>query len=188
VIVARAPNGREVRSEVPIVIDRTLAAVKAVATSVSPNGDGRNEELTVSFVLADAVPTKLRIVRGARTVATPFDGPLAAGTQRLTWRPDVAEGSYAAVVEASGAWGVRAQTARFVVDVTRPRLRLLSARLMRFSASEAGTLIVTAGRQTARVPVARRGWVLVPSLAGAGAFTAALWDLAGNRSRVVRYP
>jgi N-acetylmuramoyl-L-alanine amidase len=188
VIVARAPNGREVRSEVPIVIDRTLAAVKAVATAVSPNGDGRNEELTVTFVLADAVPTKLRIVRGARTVATPFDGPLAAGTQRLTWRPDVAEGSYAAVVEASGAWGVRAQTARFVVDVTRPRLRLLSARLMRFSASEAGTLIVTAGRQTARVPVARRGWVLVPSLAGAGAFTAALWDLAGNRSRVVRYP
>jgi hypothetical protein len=188
VITARAPNGREVRSEVPIVIDRTLAAVKAVATAVSPNGDGRNDELAITLVLAEAVPTKLRVVRGARTIATPFDGPLAAGPQRLTWTPSVGEGSYAAVVEAAGQWGVRAQTVRFVVDLTKPRLRLLSARLMRFSVSEPGTLVVTAGSQTARVPIARRGWVLVPSLAGAGRFSAVLWDLAGNRSRIVRFP
>jgi hypothetical protein len=188
VITARTPNAREVRSEVPIVIDRTLAALKAVTPAVSPNGDRRNEELAVTFVLATPATAKLRIVRGSRTVATPFDGPLGAGPQRLTWTPNLGEGSYAAVVEVAGPWGVRAQTARFVVDVTRPRVRLLSARLMRFSVSEGGTLIVTAGGQTARVPVARRGWVLVPSLAGAGRFSAVLWDFAGNRSRVVRYP
>ena len=187
-ITARTTNGREVRSEVPIVVDRTLAAVRAATPAVSPNGDRRNEELAVTFVLASPVTAKLRIVRGSRTVATPFAGPLPAGPQRLTWTPTIGEGRYAAVVEAAGPWGLRAQTARFVVDVTRPRLRLLSARLLRFSASEPGTLIVTAGGQTARVPVARRGWVVVPSLAGAGRFTATLWDLAGNRSRVVRYP
>jgi hypothetical protein len=188
VIAARAPNGREVRSEVPIVIDRTLAAVKAMTVAVSPNGDRRNDELAVTFVLADAVTTKLRILRGRRTVATPFNGPLSAGPQRLTWTPNVGEGSYAAVVEAAGQWGLRAQTARFAVDLTKPRLRLLSARSMRFSASEPGTLIVTAQGRTARVPVARRGWVLVPALAGAGRFTAVLWDAAGNRSRILRYP
>jgi hypothetical protein len=188
VITARAPDAREVRSEVAIVIDRTLAAVKTVAAAVSPNGDGRNEELVVSFVLASPVTAKLRIMRGSRIVATPFEGPLPAGPQRLAWTPNLGEGNYAAVVEAAGPLGVRAQTARFVVDVTRPRLRLLSARLMRFSVSEGGTLVVTAGGQTARVPVARRGWVLVPSLAGAGRFGATLWDLAGNRSRLLRYP
>jgi hypothetical protein len=188
VLTARAPNGREVWSEVPIVIDRTLAAVKAMAAAVSPNGDRRNDEFAVTFVLADATTTKLRIVRGSRTIATPFDGQLGPGPHRLTWTPNVGEGSYAAVVEATGQWGVRAQTVRFVVDLTKPRLRLLSARLMRFSVSEPGTLIVTAGTQTARVPVARRGWVLVPSLAGVGRFTARLWDLAGNSSRIVRYP
>jgi hypothetical protein len=188
VITARAPDAREVRSEVAIVIDRTLAAVKTVAAAVSPNGDGRNEELAVTFVLASPVTAKLRIMRGSRIVATPFEGPLPAGPQRLAWTPNLGEGNYAAVVEAAGPLGVRAQTARFVVDVTRPRLRLLSARLMRFSVSEGGTLVVTAGGQTARVPVARRGWVLVPSLAGAGRFGATLWDLAGNRSRLLRYP
>ena len=188
VITARAPDAREVRSEVAIVIDRTLAAVKTVAAAVSPNGDRRNDELAVTFVLASPVTAKLRIMRGSRTVATPFEGPLPAGPQRLAWTPNLGEGNYAAVVEAAGPLGVRAQTARFVIDVTRPRLRLLSARLMRFSVSEGGTLVVTAGAQTARVPVARRGWVLVPSLAGAGRFSATLWDLAGNRSRTVRYP
>jgi hypothetical protein len=188
VITARSPNAREVRSEVAIVIDRTLAAFKTETPAVSPNGDRRNEELAVTFVLASPVSAKLRILRGSHTVATPFEGPLTAGPQRLTWTPDVDEGNYAAVVEVAGPLGVRAQTARFVVDVTRPRLRLLSARLMRFSVSEGGTLVVNAGSQTARVPVARRGWVVVPSLAGAGRFTATLWDFAGNRSRVLRYP
>jgi hypothetical protein len=188
VITARAPDAREVRSEVAIVIDRTLAALKTVAAAVSPNGDRRNDELAVTFVLTTPVTAKLRIMRGSRTVATPFEGPLPAGPQRLSWTPNLGEGNYAAVVEAAGPLGVRAQTARFVVDVTRPRLRLLSARLLRFSVSEGGTLVVTAGGQTARVPVARRGWVLVPSLAGAGRFSATLWDLAGNRSRPINYP
>jgi hypothetical protein len=188
VITARAPNASEVRSSVAIVVDRTLAAVRTTTAAVSPNGDRRNEELVVNFVLASPVTAKLRIVRGSRTVATPFEGPLPAGPQSLTWTPTFGEGAYAAVVEAAGPFGVRSQTARFVIDVTKPKLRLLSARLLRFSVSEAGTLVVTAGGQTARVPVTRRGWVLVPSLAGTGRFTAALWDLAGNRSRVVRYP
>ena len=188
VITARTPNAREVRSDVAIVVDRTLAAFKTETPAVSPNGDRRNEELAVTFVLASPVTAKLRIVRGSRTLATPFEGPLTAGPQRLTWTPDVGEGNYAAVVEVAGPLGVRAQTARFVVDVTRPRVRLLSARLMRFSVSEGGTLVVNAGSRTARVPVARRGWVIVPSLAGTGRFTATHWDFAGNRSRVVRYP
>jgi N-acetylmuramoyl-L-alanine amidase len=187
-ITARSPNSREVRSEVAIVIDRTLAAFRTEAPAVSPNGDRRNEELAVTFVLASPVNAKLKVLRGSRTVATPFEGPLAAGAQRLTWTPDVGEGNYAAVVEVAGPLGVRAQTARFVVDVTRPRVRLLSARLMRFSVSEGGTLVVNTGAQTARVPVLRRGWVVVPSLAGAGRFTATHWDFAGNSSRPVRYP
>jgi hypothetical protein len=186
VVVARASNGREAHVEVPIVVDRTLAAFAAAPAAVSPNGDRRNDELALTFVLATAVEAKVRIVRGARTVATVFAGPLAAGLQRLTWSGRVSDGAYAAVVEAIGPFGTRAQTARFTVDVTKPRLRLLSSRLMRFSVSEAGTLVVNSNGAATRVPV-RKGWVTVPA-AAAPRFTAVLWDAAGNRSAVLRYP
>ena len=73
VITARSPNAREVRSEVAIVIDRTLAAFKTETPAVSPNGDRRNEEFAVTFVLASPVNAKLRILRGSRTVAMPFE-------------------------------------------------------------------------------------------------------------------
>jgi hypothetical protein len=187
-LIARAPNGREVRSEVPIVVDRTLAAVAVAPRVVSPNGDGRNDDLTISFVLSTSVRSQVRIVRGARTIATPFEGPLPAGPQQFTWRPQRPDGTYIAVVEAAGPWGIRTQSTPFAVDVTKPRLRLVSARTMRFSASEAGTLVVRAGTRSVRVPVPRRGDVLVPALRGAGRFTATLWDLAGNRSAAVRHP
>ena len=80
----------------------------------------------------------------------------------------------------------RTKPVRFTVDVTKPRLRLLSARLMRFSVNETGTLVVTSSGRATRVPV-RPGWVTVPSAAGSS-FTATLWDVAGNRSTPVRYP
>jgi hypothetical protein len=185
-ISARERSGREARVEVPIVIDRTLAAVAAAPAAVSPNGDRRNDELAVTFVLAVPAETRVRIVRGSRTVATAFEGPLAAGPQRVTWAGPARDGAYAAVVEALGPFGTRGQTVRFTVDVTKPRVRLLSARLMRFSVSEAGTLVVTSNGRATRVPV-RPGWVTVPS-AAAARFTAALWDAAGNRSAVLRYP
>ena len=185
-LVARAANGGEVRVEIPIVIDRTLAAFTAAPAVVSPNGDRRNDELGLTFVLATPVTAKVRVVRGSRTVATVFEGPLEAGPQRLVWSGRVPDGAYAAIVEAVGPFGTRGQTARFVVDVTKPRVRLLSARLMRFSVSEAGTLVVNANGTATRVPV-RPGWVTVPA-AAAPRFTAVLWDTAGNRSAVLRYP
>ena len=185
-IAARDAGGREVRVEVPIVIDRTLAAVEVATAAFSPNGDRRNDELVVKFVLATAVEARVRVVRGAREIATVFSGPLAPGPQRLTWPGRVREGAYALVVEALGPFGTRGQTVRFTVDVTKPRLRLLSARLMRFSVNESGTLVVTSSGRATRVPV-RPGWVTVPSAAGS-AFTATLWDVAGNRSATIRYP
>lgn len=185
-LVARAADGKEARVEIPIVIDRTLAAFTVAPSSISPNGDRRNEQLALSFVLATPVEVKVRIVRGSRTVATVFQGPLPAGPQRLTWSRRVPDGAYAAVIKATGPFGTRGQTARFVVDVTKPRVRLLSARLMRFSVSEAGTLVVNSNGRATRVPV-RRGWVTVPA-AAARRFIAVLWDAAGNRSPVLRYP
>jgi hypothetical protein len=185
-ITARDAGGREARVEVPIVIDRTLAAVEVATPAFSPNGDRRNDELVVTFVLATAAEARVRVVRGSRTVATVFSGPLAPGPQRLTWPGRVREGPYALVVEALGPFGTRGQTVRFVVDVTKPRLRLLSARLMRFSVNETGTLVVSSNGRATRVPV-RPGWVTVPSAAGSS-FVATLWDVAGNRSNVVRYP
>jgi hypothetical protein len=185
-LAAREASGREARVDVPIVVDRTLAAVELTPAAVSPNGDRRNDELALTFVLAAPAQTRVRIVRGSRTIATAFEGPLDVGPQRITWSSPVRDGAYSAVVEALGPFGTRGQTLRFTVDMTKPRLRLLSAKLMRFSVSEAGTLVVTSNGRATRVPV-RPGWVTVPA-AAAPRFTARLWDAAGNRSAIVRYP
>ena len=121
-------------------------------------------------------------------ISVAFDGLLGPGAQRLSVTPPRFDGRYAVVVEVAGQWGTRAQSARFVIDLAKPRLQLLSARAMRFSASEPGTLVVSSGTQTAEVAVPRAGWVVVPQLAGSGRFSAVLWDSAGNRSARVRYP
>ena len=185
-LAARSPDGKDARAEVPVVVDRTLAAVAVTPSAVSPNGDGRNDELAVTFVLAAPVTATVKIVRGTRTVATVFSGPLAPGPQRLVWRQRVPDGRYIAVVDVSGPFGVRTQSSRFAVDTVKPQLRLLSAPALRFSTSEAGTAVfvsdrgrveisVTAGRFTARGVSAQR-------------FTAYVVDLAGNRSAVIRRP
>ena len=76
----------------------------------TPNGDGKADELKVTFQLAAPATVRLRVLRDGAWVATPFTGPLGAGVQRLGWdgakRVGLArDGAYVAVVEATDAVG-----------------------------------------------------------------------------------
>jgi hypothetical protein len=178
-IVVSAQSGtRTSRADIPVVIDRTLAAFSVAPALFSPNGDGRLDQLTFSFVLA--APAAVRVTVGASVV---FEGQLQPGQQRLPWAGPVRDGKHAAVVEAVGPFGRRAQTARFAADSTKPRLRLLSRPQRRLWASEAGTLVFTANGKRFELPV-RRGAFTAPA---GGRVRAILWDAAGNRSGVLRY-
>jgi hypothetical protein len=180
--VARASNGREARSEVPIVVDRTLAAFAAAPSVFSPNGDGRVDQLAFTFVLAAPARVKIRIAGGP----TLFEGDLAPGAQRIAWGTRLRDGKHTAAIDAIGPFGPRLQRTTFVVDTVKPRLRLISGRAARFWASEAGTAVFVVGGRRLHIPVA--GGNFTARAATGRRFTVVLWDRAGNRSSRVRFP
>ena len=173
-LVARASAG-ESRADVPLVVDRTLAAFAATPAVFSPNGDRRLDALGFSFVLAAPAHVKLQVVRGP----TVFEGELQPGPQSFPLASPLRDGRYAAVLEAVGPFGTRAQTARFVVDTRKPRLRLLSAAARRFWVDEQVTITGTVGGLRVQAVVGPGRFALAGS-AGRIAITA--WDRAGNRS------
>jgi hypothetical protein len=178
VSVSAQSAGRTSRVEVPVVVDRTLAGFTAAPALFSPNGDGRLDQVTFAFALS--APAAVRVSVGKAVV---FEGPLDAGQHRLPWAGPVRDGKHAAVVEATGPLGRRAQTARFAVDTTRPRLRLLSRPNRRLWASEPGTLVFVANGRRFEVAV-KAGRFTAPA---GGKVRAVLWDGAGNKSATLHY-
>jgi hypothetical protein len=179
VIVARGSNGREVRVEVPVVVDRTLAAFTASPSVFSPNGDRRLDQLAFRFVLAAPAHVRLRLASGAVI----HEADLAPGQHEVRWEERLRDGRYAAVLEATGPLGTRAQTARFAVDTTKPRLRVLSARARRFSVDEVVTVVGTIGGRRVEAKVGPGRFTLA---APPGRIAIAAWDAAGNRSTLRR--
>jgi hypothetical protein len=181
VVDATAPNGKAAHAEIPIVVDRILAAFAAAPSVFSPNADGRLDTISFTFVLASAAHVTIRIAGGAPV----FEGDLAPGLQSVPWGGRLRDGKAAAVIDVAGPFGPRSQTARFVVDTAKPRLRLISASRGRFWVSEPATVVATLDGR--RVEQQVRGYFTVPG-APARRITAVAFDLAGNRSAVLRFP
>jgi N-acetylmuramoyl-L-alanine amidase-like protein len=181
VLVARDSVGKEVRAEIAIVIDRTLAAFAAAPAVFSPNGDGRLDTIAFTFVLTSAAHLKIRLAGGT----TLFEGDLGPGQQKVPWTGKLRDGKYAAMIEVAGPFGPRSQTARFAVDTQKPRLRLISARSLRFWVSEPSTVVLTLDGR--RLEQTATGYFTVRT-AAAKRITALAFDSAGNRSARLRYP
>ncbi len=181
VLVARDVAGKEVRAEIPIVVDRTLAAFAATPAAFSPNGDGRLDRIAFTFLLTAAAHVKIRIVGGPAV----FEGDLGPGPQSVPWTGKVRDGKQAAVIEVAGPFGPRSQTGRFVVDTTKPRLRLISAQRLRFWVSEPSTVVLSLDGR--RIEQAADGYFTV-SAPAAKHIGVVAFDTAGNRSKPLRYP
>jgi N-acetylmuramoyl-L-alanine amidase len=175
VLEASASSGRFARLEIPIVIDRTLAAFTAKPAFFSPNGDRRADQLVFRFVLAAPAHVRLRLASGQ----VMYEADLQPGPQELRWEDRVRDGKYAAILEATGPFGTRAQTARFVVDTKKPTLKLLSRAARRFWVSEPVTITGTMGGYRVLAKVGP-GKFKLGGAPGRIAITA--WDPAGNRS------
>jgi hypothetical protein len=177
VLNARAPNGREANAVVPIVVDRTLAAFAVSPAVYSPNGDRRLDQLAFTFVLAAPAHVKLAIAGGDVV----YEGDLGAGSQDVRWDGRLRDGRHAAVLEATGPFGTRAQTARFAADTRKPTFRLLSKAQLRFAVDEPVTVTGTVGGVRVRAVVGPGRF----SLSGArGPIAVTAWDAAGNRSTI----
>ena len=177
VLNAKAPNGREANAVVPIVVDRTLAAFAVAPPVYSPNGDGRLDGLAFRFVLASPAHVKLSIARDDVV----YEGELGPGPQEVRWDGRLRDGRYAAVLEATGQFGTRAQTTRFVADTRKPVFRLLARAQRRFSVDERVTVTGTVGGVRVRAVVGPGRFSLA---GGRGPIAVTAWDAAGNRTTI----
>jgi hypothetical protein len=187
VVTARSQTGSSVQATLPLAVSRTLGFVAVEPTAISPNGDGRSDELVVTFPLTVPASVRLRIERDGRWVATPFTSALPAGSHRLTWdgtRPSGAlrDGAYAAVVETQDAVGAVAFAVNFSVDTTPPRVKVLAGSAVRVEVSEAASLTVRIDGSTVRRDVLRPGVVRIPWVGPALRVRAVARDAAGNAS------
>jgi hypothetical protein len=202
-IVISAESGTEqVSRSVDIVVDRTLGGWSMSPVVVSPNGDGRNESMTIGFQLTRDATVRVEIRRGSKVMRTVLTGSLVAGAYVASWDGRAQGGGVAkdgpviAVVVATTPFGTRAlsQTAR--VDRTRPVLRFLSMRnvngvnRLNFSSTEAVHLQIWYGTShwsdgdmiaVEKPKGTKAHWRRIR----ANAVRMLATDAAGNRSRLV---
>jgi hypothetical protein len=187
VLVARTAAGSEVRHSVPLTVSRTLGPVSLAPAAVSPNGDGRNDQLEVQFALTTSATVRARIVREGRWVATLLKSTaLGAGPHRLEWKGTaLRDGSYAAVVEVTDTVTTVRMELPFVADSTAPAVEILPTRKLRVRVSEPATLILLIDGRWQQREVRRAGVVNVPGAGSATRVRVVARDLAGNASRPV---
>ena len=74
-IAANATGGRSATVDVPVTVTRTLGLITLAAAAITPNGDGRNDTLSLVVPLGAPATLTVRILRDGKWVATPFTGP-----------------------------------------------------------------------------------------------------------------
>jgi flagellar hook assembly protein FlgD len=189
-LIARFSNGTTSQATFPLTVSRTLGLVSIAPALFSPNGDGRNDALSVAFTLAAPASVRVLVQRGGRWVATPYSADVQAGAQTVTWDGTrtggrIRDGSYTAVVEATGGAGSIAGSATFTVDTTAPRVRFVPARRIRLEVTEAALLMLRVDGRLMTKDVRRPGTVVVPVLGEPRRIAVVATDAAGNRSAPV---
>jgi flagellar hook assembly protein FlgD len=192
VVRARTAAGAEVESIVPLAVTRAVGLVAVTPTALSPNGDGKNDSLDVSFSLNAPAAVGIRIVREGRWVATPLNASYEAGVHHIAWNGArssgrLRDGTYSAIVEVTdAAAGVVPVSVPFVVDTTAPRVRILPGRPLRIQLSEPASLTLRIDGAIVRREVKKAGVVRIPWSGAARRVRVVALDAAGNSSGPVR--
>ncbi len=184
-VTARTAAGAEMTTATQFTVDRTLADFRAAPPAISPNADGRFDTTALSFRLTTAADVVIRAYRDTRPLRTLFTGRLGPVATQVVWDGTrLRDGLYRVTIEATDAVTTVAQEAAVRIDTVRPQLRLLSARRLEFSISEAATVTADLdGRRLVRH--VRRGRFRLP---GATRFSVVAVDAAGNQSRAIQRP
>jgi hypothetical protein len=185
-LVARDTAGKQVQTTARFWVDRTLAAFAAAGPAFSPNGDGRQDTLALTFSLLAPARVELWIRRGTSVVATLLESDLGVSEQRLDWDGSrLPDGRYTAVVSAADSLLTVTQTVPVTIDRRPPALRLVSFRTLTFRVGEPGRLVVAVNGRWRQVRVRRAGLVHLAARGAVRGVTAFAVDLAGNRSRTL---
>jgi hypothetical protein len=108
--VTAAAGTKSVTKAADVVVDRTLTGLVASARVISPNGDGVDDGLTLSFALTQNVPVRVDVEQAGAVIATPFQGQPGIGQHTIDWDGTangvpLPPGRYVVVVTVSDALG-----------------------------------------------------------------------------------
>jgi flagellar hook assembly protein FlgD len=196
---AGVPDGRyrlvvtagTAKAAADVVVDRTLTGLTTTAAAISPNADGIQDTLTLSFSLAASVPVRIDVQRDGAVVATLSDGTRGPGAQVLDWDgKDAAgmplpDGSYRLVATVTDALGSVPIALPVTVDSTPPTLMLVDPTTLRFTLSEPATVtLLVNGATVLKTEPAGAFHVPAPK-AGVSTVSAQARDAAGNVSQTV---
>ena len=174
-----------------MIVDRTLTGLVASARAISPNGDGVDDRLTLSFTLTQNAPVRIDVEQSGAVVATLFQGQPGLGQHTVDWDgttngAPLADGRYDVVVTVTDALGDVQLPLPLTIDTTPPVLTLLDAATAPLLAQRAGD--GHGARQPADARSCRsrrRARSRCRSRAGSSQISAEAQDAAGNLSTVV---
>jgi flagellar hook assembly protein FlgD len=190
-IVTAQAGTKTVSAPLDLLVDRSVSGFMLLQPVISPNGDGTNDVLTTTFALAAAVPVRLEIVDGAGAVVATV-APVAAvgpGPQVLEWDGtadgvSVPDGAYLARLVVTDAQGEVPVSLPFTIDLTAPVLRIVDAKTLKFSLTEAATVTLMVN-QRRLIRSAPKGTFTIPRSVVVKTVTAVPVDLAGNAGPLV---
>jgi len=186
-VAANATGGRSATADVPVTVTRTLGRLAFASSAVTPNGDGRNDTLSLTVPLTASATLTVRILRNGKWVATPFTGLAGPGAQIVTWDGSkrigkAQDGAYTASVEAVDAIGTATVELPFVLDATAPTVRVVSAEPPRIWVSEAATLDVRVNGARRVMRATAPGAMRIPRVERLRTLVVVARDAAGNVS------
>jgi N-acetylmuramoyl-L-alanine amidase/FlgD Ig-like domain len=167
VVRAHGDDGSDVESVIQLTVSRLLEIVAANPPLLSPNGDGRNDTLSVSYGLTGTANVQLTITRNGKWVATPLVALQQAGPQTFTWDGSrnggaLRDGAFAVTVSAANELGTASFSVPFTIDTTPPRVRLVSRRPFVLSISEPATLTARIDGRVVRKKVRHASRIRIP--------------------------
>jgi hypothetical protein len=187
VVRARGDGGSDVESVIPFTVSRLLGLVAAIPPLFSPNGDGRNDTLTVTYALTAPANVQVTIARDGKWVATPLVAVQQAGPQTLTWDGSrsggtLRDGAYTVTVTAANEIGATSFSIPFTVDTTPPRVQLVSRKPFVLSLSEPVTLTARIDGRVVRKKVRHASRIRIPLERPFRRAVVTAVDAAGNAS------
>lgn len=121
-----------------VTVDRTLKLTSISRKTFSPNADGVNDAVTLTFRLKWPADVTATVVRSGSTVRTMRLGKLAAGTQTVDWDGRLGgggvatSGSYSIRVSADGSLGVTNAAQALTVDLAAPKVTAPATATVRY--------------------------------------------------------
>ena len=189
---ARTATSSEVVQVLSLAVSRALGLVSVTPAAFSPNGDGRNDSVEISFALTTSAIVDVRIERDGRWVASPvLAASFEVGEHRVAWDGSRSEGrlrdgSVQAVVQVATATATVRFGVPFVTDTAAPRVRFVPGGKLRLAVSEPAQLEIAIGPRRFQRDVKRPSTVVLGNAPRPGTTVRVVaTDSAGNVSSPV---